>query len=242
MTPGVASLVRDDLRRLHRRRVHCSSKTRDGRPIKIEGNAESRLSAAAPAPRARRRCCRSTIRIGARTALARRARRRGPRSTPRSADGWRPRAARRVVLLSGTITSPSTRALIAEWSSRFPRFSHVVYDAISFSGAARGDAARFGIATRCRTTASIGRARSSASTPISSAPGCRRSSSRGSTRARRRRAVETLAAALPFRGRRVADRQQCRSAHSVPPSAHGATALALLRRIAGARRDRRRRR
>jgi len=32
-----------------------------------------------------------------------------------------------VVLLSGTLTSPSTKEIIAEWSKRDPNFRHVVY-------------------------------------------------------------------------------------------------------------------
>src|SRR4030095_15469034 len=41
---------------------------------------------------------------------------------------------RHIVLLSGTITSPSTRDVIAAWARRYPGFRHVVYDAVSSSG------------------------------------------------------------------------------------------------------------
>ena len=43
------------------------------------------------------------------------------------------REGKAVVLLSGTITSPSTRALIAELGARHPHFRHVSYDAVSAS-------------------------------------------------------------------------------------------------------------
>jgi Fe-S-cluster-containing dehydrogenase component/anaerobic selenocysteine-containing dehydrogenase len=133
ITPGVASWYATTC-------GGCSAscallvKTRDGRPIKIEGNSESRLFGG------------GTCAAGQATVLSLYDpdRLRGPlwRGQPTTWDaidtqiGGRLAAAsgRRVVLLSGSVTSPSTRALIADWSSRFPRFSHVVYDAVSCSG------------------------------------------------------------------------------------------------------------
>ena len=144
ITPGVASWYATTC-------SGCSSacallaKTRDGRPIKIEGNAESRLFGG------------GTCAAGQATVLSLYDpdRARGPqwRGQPTTWDAIdteiRPRltaaARRRVVLLSGTITSPSTRALIAEWSAQAPHFSHVVYDAISLSGLREATRRSFGV-------------------------------------------------------------------------------------------------
>ena len=145
VTPGVASWYATTC-------AGCTAacpllvKTRDGRPIKIEGNAES-------------------TRFGGGTCAAGQAtvlslydpnRLRGPlwHGEPASWNeidarveaGLAAASRRGIVLLSGTIVSPSTRALIAEWSARFPRFRHVVYDAVSFSALRGATHACFGVA------------------------------------------------------------------------------------------------
>ena len=145
VTPGVASWYATTC-------AGCAAacpllvKTRDGRPIKIEGNAES-------------------TRFGGGTCAAGQAtvlsvydpnRLRGPlwRGQPVTWDELDARIAaqlaaasrRGIVLLSNTIVSPSTRALIAEWSARFPRFRHIVYDAVSFSALRDATSACFGVA------------------------------------------------------------------------------------------------
>jgi Fe-S-cluster-containing dehydrogenase component/anaerobic selenocysteine-containing dehydrogenase len=109
-------------------------KQRDGRPIKIEGNAESSLFGG------------GTCATGQATVLSLYddERLRGPLWHGKPV-GWKDldREVRRVlaqsderaiVLLSGTITSPSLRAVIAAWQARHPRFRHVTYDAVSLSG------------------------------------------------------------------------------------------------------------
>ena len=145
VTPGVASWYATTC-------AGCAAacpllvKTRDGRPIKIEGNTES-------------------TRFGGGTCAAGQAtvlslydpnRLKGPlwHGEPASwseidarVEAQLAAASRRgIVLLSGTIVSPSTRALIAEWSARFPRFRHVVYDAVSFSALRAATRACFGVA------------------------------------------------------------------------------------------------
>ena len=122
-------------------------KTRDGRPIKIEGNTESPLSGG------------GTCASGQATVLSLydAERLKGPTwlgvpVTWQDVDARieeRLRAAmagrHNLVLLSGTIVSPSTRALIAEWKARVPTFRHVVYDAVSFSALRRATGACFAI-------------------------------------------------------------------------------------------------
>src|SRR5262245_310717 len=120
-------------------------KTRDGRPIKIEGNPEAPLFGG------------GTCAVGQATVLSLYdgARLRRPLWQGRPAK-WeaiddrveshlRATIARggRVVLLSGTITGPSTRDIIARWSKRYNRFQHVVYDAVSYGAILRAHQAAF---------------------------------------------------------------------------------------------------
>jgi molybdopterin-containing oxidoreductase family iron-sulfur binding subunit len=108
-------------------------KTRDGRPIKIEGNPDSFSGG-------------GTCAVGQAAVLSLYddQRLRGPLLHGRPAP-WpevdafvRQRleavASHRggIVLLTGTIASPSTRALIAGWQARFPG-THVVYDPVSLA-------------------------------------------------------------------------------------------------------------
>ena len=121
-------------------------KTRDGRPIKIEGNGESSVFGG------------GTCAVGQATVLSLYddARLKGPlwRGQPAAwADidahvSARLAAAigdrKRVALLSGTIVGPSTRRLIREWTSR-PGFEHVTRDAISFSALREATRESFGV-------------------------------------------------------------------------------------------------
>jgi molybdopterin-containing oxidoreductase family iron-sulfur binding subunit len=114
-------------------------KTRDGRPIKIEGNPEAPLFGG------------GTCAVGQATVLSLydNERLKGPLWHGRSVS-WddtdaridaRLQAAvvdhRAVVLLTGTITGPATRDLIERWSRRYDGFRHVVYDAVSFTAIRR---------------------------------------------------------------------------------------------------------
>jgi Fe-S-cluster-containing dehydrogenase component len=121
-------------------------KQRDGRPIKVEGNPQSALFGG------------GTCATGQATVLSLYddGRLRGPRwrgepiSWPeldrrveeslRAADADR----RRIALVSGTLTSPSTRRIIEAWGRRFPSFSHVVYDAVSLSALRKANELSFG--------------------------------------------------------------------------------------------------
>ena len=51
----------------------------------------------------------------------------------------------KIVLLSGTIVSPSTRALIGEWLKAFPGSEHIIYDAVSSSAILKANETSFGI-------------------------------------------------------------------------------------------------
>ena len=121
-------------------------KTRDGRPIKVEGNDQSRLFGGT--------CASGQASV---LSLYDSERLRGPlwRGEPATWDEVDAHITQRlgavtagghdVVLLTGTIVSPSTRALIGEWTSRIPRFRHVVYDAVSSSALKRATETCFGV-------------------------------------------------------------------------------------------------
>jgi molybdopterin-containing oxidoreductase family iron-sulfur binding subunit len=114
-------------------------KTRDGRPIKIEGNPDSPLFGG------------GTCAVGQATVLSLydEERLRGPQWQGRPAswaevDGHiRQRLAAtatregRIVLLSKTITSPSTRDIVRRWGDPFPTFQHVVYEPRSLAALRR---------------------------------------------------------------------------------------------------------
>jgi MoCo/4Fe-4S cofactor protein with predicted Tat translocation signal len=123
-------------------------KQRDGRPIKIEGNAESTVFGG------------GTCATGQATVLSLYddERLRGPLWHGQPAK-WEEidqqvmqslkaaeAAKGEIVLLSATITSPSTRAIIGEWRARYAKFSHVEYDPVSLSAMRAANAQSFGSA------------------------------------------------------------------------------------------------
>ena len=121
-------------------------KTRDGRPIKIEGNDESPLFGG------------GTCAVGQATVLSlydderlKRPLWRGESASWEDVDQrieahLREAAAarKRVVLLSRTILGPTTRHLIREWTDR-PGFEHVTYDPVSFTALREATRASFGV-------------------------------------------------------------------------------------------------
>ena len=145
LTPGVPTLYASTC-------GGCSAgcglvvKTRDGRPIKIEGNDVSPLFGG------------GTCAVGQATVLSlyddERLKHPLWRGKPASWEDVDARieahlreaiaARKRVVLLSRTILGPTTRRLIGEWTSR-PGFEHVTYDPISFTALREATAASFGV-------------------------------------------------------------------------------------------------
>jgi MoCo/4Fe-4S cofactor protein with predicted Tat translocation signal len=123
-------------------------KQRDGRPIKIEGNAESQLFGG------------GTCATGQATVLSLYddERLRGPLWQGQPAS-WSEvdrhvieslqaaeAGSHSIALLSGTITSPSTRAILSEWRARYANFVHVEYDATSLSAMRAANKESFGLA------------------------------------------------------------------------------------------------
>ena len=108
------------------------AKTRDGRPIKIEGNPQHPLSEG------------GICAVGQAMVLglydSRRLQKPLRKGKPISWQDLDSKVNARlqqlgdeVYFLTGTITSPSTRAAIERFLSRYPRSKHVEYDAISYS-------------------------------------------------------------------------------------------------------------
>src|SRR5262245_51237954 len=120
-------------------------KSRDGRPIKVEGNPDARLFGG------------GTCAVGQATVLSLYdgQRLRGPiwQNTP---VAWHEideaiesrlqavaAAQGRIVLLSRTINSPSTREIVSRWSSRYSTFRHIVYEPVSYTAIRRAHQACF---------------------------------------------------------------------------------------------------
>ena len=122
--------------------------TRDGRPIKIEGNPSSSLFGG------------GTCAVGQASVLSLYDEHRFKtpllHGQPASWDDVdahveaRLAAAdadrRSIVLVSSTIVSPSTRSIVGRWHERYRTFRHLTYDSISYAAIREANRASFGIA------------------------------------------------------------------------------------------------
>jgi molybdopterin-containing oxidoreductase family iron-sulfur binding subunit len=127
---------------------YCSIlvKTRDGRPIKIEGNKNSTVSNGA-----------TNARVQASVlSLYDEARAKAPYKGSKEST-WEEvdkdimaklsaAAAKNgnIRILSSTIISPSTKSVIAEFGTKYPTTKHVTWDAVSFSGMMKANSNTFG--------------------------------------------------------------------------------------------------
>jgi molybdopterin-containing oxidoreductase family iron-sulfur binding subunit len=105
-------------------------KTREGRPVKIEGNELSKISHGATSARVQA----SVLGLydGARLAgpvL------KGAFTTWKNADETVAKAlgTGEIAILTSSIISPSTKAVVAEFTAKYPKAKHVTYDAVSYS-------------------------------------------------------------------------------------------------------------
>ena len=122
-------------------------KTREGRPIMIEGNQQSSLTNGGTSSQA----------IASLLNLYNTARFTGPKKA--GADvSWTALdaditgqlksisdAAGKIVLLTGTIISPTTKAAIANFKLKYPTAEHIQYDAISYDGILNANEKSFGL-------------------------------------------------------------------------------------------------
>ncbi len=111
-------------------------KTREGRPIKIEGNSLSKITMGATNARTQA----SVLSLYDSTRV------RAPKmkagnvwadktwSEVDSAIGDKLKGAKGIAIVSSTIISPSTRRAIGEFSNKYKNVTHVSYDAVSYAG------------------------------------------------------------------------------------------------------------
>lgn len=129
VTPGVANFYASTFYDGHDY-ASILVKTREGRPIKIEGNESSKISKGATSARVQS----SVLSLYDGSRLT------GPLSkgnptTWKNIDDAVSKSLTKgqAVILSSSIISPSTKAVIAEFTSKYPNAKHVTYDAISYS-------------------------------------------------------------------------------------------------------------
>ncbi|MDE3214359.1 MAG: TAT-variant-translocated molybdopterin oxidoreductase [Bacteroidota bacterium] len=119
-------------------------KQREGRPIKIEGNELSSLTTGGTSAR-----CQSSVLDLYDTTRLRHPLANGKEQTfdaidKMVADAMTAASGKPVVLLTSSITSITTKAIIAELLAKYPGSRHVQYDAVSYSGLIEANQASYG--------------------------------------------------------------------------------------------------
>ncbi len=129
VTPGVANFYASTFYDGHDY-ASVLVKTREGRPVKIEGNELSKVSYGATSARVQASIL--SLYDGARLV--------GPvvkgsYSTWKNADEIVGKAigSGNTVILTSSIISPTTKAVVAEFTAKHPNTKHVTYDAVSYS-------------------------------------------------------------------------------------------------------------
>jgi MoCo/4Fe-4S cofactor protein with predicted Tat translocation signal len=140
VTPGVANFYASTFYDGHDY-ASILVKTREGRPIKIEGNDLSKVSHGGTSARVQSSVL--SLYDGARlsTPLSK-----GNPTTWKNVDDAVAKSLNTGtnVILSSTIISPSTKAVIAEFIAKHPNSKHVTYDAISYSALIKANNNVFG--------------------------------------------------------------------------------------------------
>lgn len=119
-------------------------KQREGRPIKIEGNDLSSLTDGGTSAQ-----CQSSVLDLYDTTRLRYPMANGKEATFEAidkmiADGLAAAAGKPLVLLTSSITSPTTKQIISEFLAKYPGSRHVQYDAVSYSGMIQANVASYG--------------------------------------------------------------------------------------------------
>ena len=119
-------------------------KQREGRPIKIEGNDLSSLTNGGTSAQ-----CQSSVLDLYDTTRLRYPLANGKEATFEAidkmvGDAIAANATKPAVLLTSSITSPTTRQIIAEFKAKYPGSRHVQYDAVSYSGLIMANQASYG--------------------------------------------------------------------------------------------------
>ena len=129
VTPGVANFYASTFYDGHDY-ASVLVKTREGRPIKIEGNELSKITQGSTSARVQSAVLSLYDGSRLRGPLAK-----GNETTWKNVDDAVAKSLgnKTTVILSSTIISPSTKAVIAEFTAKHPNTKHVTYDAISYS-------------------------------------------------------------------------------------------------------------
>jgi len=121
--------------------ISILAKVRDGRPIKIEGNELSPITLGGTSARVQASVLDlyDTSRLRFPTID-------GKEVTFEAADKSIAAALNGpVVILTSTITSPSSKAVVAQFLAKYPGSKHVTYDAVSYSGMLLANEATYGV-------------------------------------------------------------------------------------------------
>jgi MoCo/4Fe-4S cofactor protein with predicted Tat translocation signal len=129
VTPGVANFYASTFYDGHDY-ASVLVKTREGRPVKIEGNELSKVSHGATSARVQASIL--GLYDGARLIGPVM---KGAFTTWKNADETVAKAlgSGDIAILTSSIISPSTKAVIAEFTAKYPKAKHVTYDAVSYS-------------------------------------------------------------------------------------------------------------
>jgi molybdopterin-containing oxidoreductase family iron-sulfur binding subunit len=118
-------------------------KTRDGRPIKVDGNEKSSITGGGSSARVQA----SVLNLYDKTRL-RQPMAEGKEATFEAIDRRITEAmasnTQGVYILTSTILSPTTKDIIAQFIAKYPNAKHVVYDAVSYSGMLLANEASYG--------------------------------------------------------------------------------------------------
>ncbi|MFN8711737.1 MAG: TAT-variant-translocated molybdopterin oxidoreductase [Bacteroidota bacterium] len=120
-------------------------KTREGRPIKIEGNEMSKVTMGAVNSRVHA----SVLSLYDSNRLHGVKAKGGVDKTWADADaaiGSNLAASKGIAIVSSTIISPATKQVIAEFAAKYPQTRHVSYDAVSYAGMLKANLSSFGVA------------------------------------------------------------------------------------------------
>ncbi len=124
--------------------VPVLAKVRDGRPIKLEGNAQSKYTSGGTSARVQASVLDLYDTSRQRFAMANGSAVGFDNLDKAVMDGLAGLGSGSVVLLTSTITSPTARQIIAEFLGKFQGSRHVQYDAISYSGMLLANEASYG--------------------------------------------------------------------------------------------------
>lgn len=109
-------------------------KTREGRPIKLEGNKKSSITGGGTSARVQAAVLGLYDKARLRTPMANGKEETFTNIDKMVADGLNAASSKIIYLLTSTILSPTTKQVVAQFLAKYPNAKHVTYDAISHSG------------------------------------------------------------------------------------------------------------